>query len=137
MCLANLKKMLELVQQHLAGPFTLCLSSFLIYIHLHRSFQQKLHLPKKMTLLYTGWSGKIVFFHYPLQPIPCLHISCKMRFSKLSTQRECIILSIILAGQFVQPIAAKCACEGESWEKDENSWIKHNRWAKGYCMRPL
>ena len=37
-----------------------------------------------VSVLYTGCSGKIVFFHNSLQPIPRLH-SCK-RPSKLSTQ---------------------------------------------------
>ena len=53
----------------------------------------------------TGCSGKIVFFHNSLQPLPRLH-RCK-RPSKLSTQCECTVNPIGLYF-FVQPIAAEC-----------------------------
>ena len=54
--------------------------------------------------LCTGFSGKIVFFHNSLQPLPRLH-RCK-RPSKLSTQCECTVTPIGWYF-FVQPIAAE------------------------------
>ena len=54
----------------------------------------------------TGCSGKNVFFHNSLQPLPRLHRCC-MRPTKLSTQCECTVTPI--GWQFfVQPIAAEC-----------------------------
>ena len=54
----------------------------------------------------TGCSGKIVFFHNSLQPLPRLH-RCK-RPSKFSTQCDCTVTHPIGWNFFVQPIAAEC-----------------------------
>ena len=68
----------------------------------------------------TGCSGKIVFFHNPLQPLPRLH-RCK-KPSKLSTQCECTVIPI---GRlfYVQPIAAEC-WRGNSRKKN-TIFIEH------------
>ena len=58
-----------------------------------------------VSVLYTGCSGKIVFFHNSLQPIPRLH--CCKRPLKLSAQCECTVTPIGWYF-FVQPIAAEC-----------------------------
>ena len=63
----------------------------------------------KLTMMYnatgTGCSGKILFFHNSLQPLPRLH-RCK-RPLKLSTQCDCTVTTIGWK-LFVQPIAAAC-----------------------------
>ena len=61
-------------------------------------------------LALTGFSGKIVFFHNSLQPLP----RCK-RPSKLSTQCECTVTPI---GWWFFVLAR------ERWQTFENSWGK-------------
>ena len=67
----------------------------------------------------TGFSGKIVFFHNSLQPLPLLH-RCK-RPSKLSTQ--CEFTDLLLAGKFLYNQKQPSAGEGEV-ANFENSWKK-------------
>ena len=55
-----------------------------IYIYMHTDIY--------INVRGTGCSGKIVFFHTSLQPLPRLH-RCK-RLSKLSTQWECTVTPI-------------------------------------------
>ena len=59
--------------------------------------------------VYTGCSGKIVFFHNSLQPLPRLH-RCK-RPSMLSTQSECTVTPI--GWQFLYNQWQPSAGEGE------------------------
>ena len=66
-------------------------------------------LRKEFAQSATGCSGKIVFFHYPLQLSPHLLIAAR-DFLKFSTQNKCTVNSI---GSpcwpiSVQPIADQC-----------------------------
>ena len=71
---------------------------------------------------YTGCSGKIVFFHNSLQPLPRLH-RCKSS-SKLSTQSKCTVTPIDWQF-FVQPIAVEC-WRGRGGKLSRILGMKHN-----------
>ena len=52
----------------------------------------------------TGCSGKIIFFHYPLQPIPRLHIAARDFQSSQRNASVQLRLLRLLAGQFDQTL---------------------------------
>ena len=84
-------------------------------------WKKKILVPKKFNRC-TGCSGKIVFFHNSLQPLPRLH-RCKSS-SKFSTESECTVTPI--GWQFfVQPIAVEC-WRGKGGKLSRILGMKHN-----------
>ena len=68
----------------------------------------------------TGCSGKIVFFHSSLQPLPRLHIAVR---DLQNSQGSASVQSLLLAVFFynIRRVLAR-----ERWQTFENSWETHN-----------
>ena len=76
---------------------------------------------------HTGCSGKIVFFHSSLQPLPRLHIAAR---DLQNSQRSASVQSLLWAGLFCTTNSRRVLAR-ERWQTFDNYWEKTQ-----YLMNP-